>query len=224
MDNEKYKHKYNKYKTKYLQLKGGNRITIDDIKNDRFIDWFKAYTSNFFENTEREFGGLITINNTSYEVTMSHHYNPKDGMMLWSSDMLESISDNQLMWHTHNIDRVFVCEPPSAADITISLKLAKLGLYPYGIAIHTSGMWVYKIKKPLHKVVVENFEREVGWIGWMISALDNLFCNSDPDVVQHYSEDDLARYGLGKIKSTEEYLGHVKRLLGPIVFMDFISF
>ena len=235
--------KYLKYKQKYLDLKNkkqfGGSITlpsdvsnkiidINDIKNEQFIQWIKDKTHNFFDFTAREEGGLITFNldniDNPYELTLTNTCD-SDGMILYPVDMLNNIKENQIIWHTHNKDRGFKFEPPSGADFLILLDICKNeSKSPLAIAIHTKGIWIYKINEELNQKQKDDFNNFKEFVRWIIETIDDIFSNPDPNTINKYDIDDLTEHNIKKIDTIEDYKDIINEVFREQLFIDFIPF
>lgn len=172
-------------------LGGGVKITTKHIKQKDFLHWIKTNTQDFFKTTKRGFGGLITFND-GYKFIYSDFYDETRGDILWTVNMVDNIQENQIIWHTHNMERGFKCEPPSGADITVMLDIAKeKQKFPIGISIGQKGIWIYHIKDHFNEKIEKDFEGYKKWVSWIVNTVATLFCYSNIDIDDRYHVDDI---------------------------------
>ena len=225
-----YLQKYIKYKNKYLEFKknqkGGLIITMDDLKKVIFLKYIQQNTKNFF-NEQYESGGIINFINNKYEIILTNKKD-KDGMILYPEEMLKNIKENQIIWHTHNIKREFKCEPPSGNDIVISIDLAAKNIYPYSIAIHTNGIWIYKINKLNEKMIcdLDNYKR---FVYWYVNTLNTLFCCCDINktiIENEINIDDFQEYNITtlEMKSLQDYYNNFNKIFKDYIYIEYIEF
>ena len=226
-----YKKKYMKYKNKYLQLKqwkiqkGGINITFDDLIYPVFLQYIKEQTKEYFMNKEKEYGGIITfLSNNEYKIVESK-FNDDDGMIKYPQEMLNNIEENQIIWHTHNLEREFKCEPPSGADLLISIDLAVLEKFPYSIAIHNNGIWIYKINSLTEKIK-KNIDGYKEFVDWWISALNDLYCspNFDETINKYEIEDFISNNINYKMENLEQYYFNIYEIFKGNITIKYIEF
>jgi hypothetical protein len=206
-----------------------NSVFLSDIKNEKFIQWIKDQTQKYFNmNLNYEEGGIITFNldniENPYKLTLTNEYR-SDGMILYPEDMLINIKQNEIMWHTHNMERGFKFEPPSDADVLILMEILKeKSKFPLGIAIHNNGIWIYKLTRDFNQKQKENFEEFKKFIAWTLTMIDDIFANPDPNTINNYHPDDLAEYNITKIETIQDYKNIVNQVFNEQIYIDFIPF
>ena len=223
MKKKKEEEKLVKQTQKPKQISIQQKISKKYIKSKGFIKEIKELKKKYFRDEKYERGGLLTVNIDNIEVQESNN-NDNDGFILYKKSMLINIKSNQIIWHTHNINRNFNCEPPSGADIIIQLKLAKKKLYPYAIAIHNKGFWIYRITKELTENQRKKFKEMTTWTSWWINAINDIFCNSNRNVINNYDKEDLEKYGITQINTIEEYYLIINKIFNNSIYIEFIYF
>ena len=154
-----------------------NSVFLSDLKDEKFIQWIKDQTQKYFNiNLDYEEGGIITLEldniDNPYKLTLTNEYDRSNGMILYPENMIDNIKPNQVMWHTHNVDRNFKFEPPSALDILILMNvLKKKSKFIIGIAIHNNGIWIYKLTRDFNQKQKENFEEFKKFIAFPTFAI-----------------------------------------------------
>lgn len=217
--------KYNKYKYKNNQESGNlYEIKLDNIKNENFIKWITEKTKKYFGNNNgREYGGIISFSNNSYELIESKLYDKNSSDMIWPIDMLDNMNYSQIIWHTHNIERGNKCEPPSGADFSVLLQLAKKkSKYPFAIAIHKDGIWIYKLKQKLNEEYIKNFEKFNNWVFWTMNAIGTVYCS--PKIKNNMEGENLKKFGITNMKTDKDYKDVIIKVFKNLFFTDFISF
>jgi hypothetical protein len=228
-----YKKKYIKYKNKYLQLKqwkiqkGGINITFEDLISPVFLQYIQEQTKEYFSNKKKEYGGIITFSSDNeYEIVKSNN-NDSDGMILYPSEMLNNIKENQIIWHTHNVEREvkYKCEPPSGADLLILIDLAVLEKFPYSIAIQNNGIWIYKINS-LTKEIKEDINGYKEFVNWWISALDDLYCSPDFNkTINKYEKEDFTSHNINyEMENLEQYYFNINEIFKNRIRIEYIEF
>ena len=237
MNEKDYYKKYCEYKHKYLELKKTLKIKnnehieninldIDYMKSNKFIEEIKKLRNKYFGQHNYESGGIINISKNKIQIKMTDNYDKNDGSILYPKKMLDNIDEKiELMWHTHNLYRKFKCEPPSGADFIILLQLAHYkNKYPFGIALHDDGFWVYKIKTKLTQKQKEHIDEFINWMNWMINTLNDIYCNPDENIIKKYHKDDLKTYNITKIKTLDEYYNIINNIFHGGIFVEFIPY
>ncbi len=206
-----------------------NSVFLSDIEDEKFFNWIKEQTRNYFNYTDHEEGGIITFNldniDNPYKLTLTNEYDRSNGMILYPENMINNIKPNQIMWHTHNVDRGFKFEPPSALDILILMNvLKKKSKFIIGIAIHNNGIWIYKLTRDFYQKQKENFSKFKEFVEWTLSTIDDIFDNPDPNTINKYHPDDLAEYNITKIETIQDYKNIVNQVFNELIYIDFIPF
>jgi hypothetical protein len=225
-------YKYLKYKNKYTNLRGGS-IKIKSLKNTDFKTYIMYLRDTYISN-RHENGGIISINNQEYTITYnSDNYDSVDGNILYEADKLNNIKSNEIIWHTHPNIRNFKCEPPSGNDIIILYELAQKDKYPFNIAIHTNGFWIYKLLKPLPESIKTDFENFKIWLNWIIDAITDIYCSNNPNVVSTYDKSDLddnnidlisyPRYE-NEIKNRRSYKRQIKNIFKDNLLIKYVKY
>jgi hypothetical protein len=205
-----------------------NSVSDSDIKDEEFIQWIREQTHKYFNFTDHEEGGIITFDFDNivnpYTLTLTNEYD-EDGMILYPENMLNNIKPNQIIWHTHNIERGFEHEPPSAPDILILMDiLIKNSKLPFSIAIHNLGIWIYKINKDFNQKQKENYNNFKEFVSWTLTTIDDIFSNSDPNTINKYDPDDLAEYNITKMETIQDYKNIINKIFHEQIYIDFIPF
>lgn len=216
-------------KRRKLNMFGGS--IIDNINNKNFIEWIKDRTARYFNNSDINYeeGGIITFNleNTKepYELILTNQHD-YDNMILYPAEMLENMKPNQIIWHTHNLERGFMHEPPSSSDLIILLQLALLNKFPIGIIIHKEGIWIYKINKELTQTQKRkpNFNGYLEFVDWAITAVDDIYSNPDPETINKYHPDDLTEHNIKKLETIQDYKNTINSIFDNSILIDFIPF
>jgi hypothetical protein len=219
MKNNDYE-KYNKY-----LIKNNQTITINDIKNKNFISWIIDKTKNYFNKyniNTREYGGIITLNHNEYELIISPLFDPKSNDMIWPRDMIDNMQSNQILWHTHNIERGKKCEPPSGADFSVLLHASLKNKFPFAIAIHQNGIWIYKLNKELDNEKIKVFKEYNNWIFWTMNAIATVFCSQKINKKEIEGEN-LKKFGITNMETNEDYINVIEKVFHNHFFVDFIS-
>ncbi len=140
--------------------------------------------------------------------------------------MINNIKKNQIIWSTHNIKRDTKCEPPSGADILISIELALLKKYPYSIAIDTNGIWIYKITEKLTKKIKKDIKGYKSYVNWWISALDDLYCspNFDETMLRYFIEDFEEVDINPKMKNLKDYYNNINKIFKGHIYIEYVKF
>ena len=85
-------------------------------------------------------------------------------------------------------------------------------------------MWVYKLNDELSFKQKENFDDYNEWVVWIYNTVADIFCNIDPNVINHYHEDDLLEYGITNMETIDDYKNIIKNASKGKIFVDFIPF
>ena len=200
-------------------------IIFDNLINPVFLKYIQEKTKEYFVNKEKEYGGIITfLPNNEYEIVESE-INDSNGMIKYPLGMLNNIEENQIIWHTHNLEREFKCEPPSGADLLISIDLAVLEKFPYSIAIHNNGIWIYKINS-LNEKIKKDIDGYKEFVNWWISALNDLYCspNFDETIKKYEIKDFISNNINYKMENLEQYYFNIYQIFKDNIIIEYIDF
>lgn len=223
---EVYNRKINRYSNMLYRFNVSNQIFLPQLEDDGFKNWIRNKMKKYFENTTHEFGGTITINNGSYSLNDSEIYDENTGMILYSRTTMKNLRENQILWHTHNVKRKFKtkCEPPSGWDFAILVHLALVNKNPhiFNIAVHTKGIWVYRLIELLNNDQIKNSDSFIEWIIWAGNTIADIYCNDDPNAISSYAKEDLDEYGIKPMKNLEDYRKMIRNVFHKMFDIRFI--
>jgi hypothetical protein len=213
--------KYNKY-----LIKNNQNILLNNIKNKNFISWIIKKTQKYFNKdyiNTREYGGIITMKDNNYDLIISPLFDPKSNDMIWPKDMIDNMDIDQILWHTHNIERGKKCEPPSGADFSVLLHVSLKNKFPFAISIHRDGIWIYKLNNHLNEEKKKVFKEYNNWVFWTMNAIATVFCS--PKINTDDAEgENLKKFGITNMKTVEDYKNVINKVFDNHFFIDFIPF
>ncbi len=196
------------------------------FRSTHFQNSLRNYVGHMFESPQntREYSGIITLNeDNGFTFSTLNTLTSEDGMILWRGDDLTSICENEILWHTHNIPRGNMYEPPSGADFAVLLfSGAMIHRLVWHMAIHNNGIWLYRLTRTLNNSQQESINSITATATWLGDTIADIFVN--PNSISNYHHQDIETYHIRPMNNVHEYITQVNVSFDGLIEVSFIDF